>query len=78
MPKPKIMTLLVIRKIARWPSSNGSRFSAYIPKYDENNAGKIIATRVSKTTERAQKKTTYEIFDECCKSLIYLIYRMTK
>ena len=56
MPKPKIIALLVIRKIARWPSSNGSRFSACKPKYDENRAGKIIVVRVSKTITRVQKK----------------------
>ena len=57
MPNPKIMTLLVIRKIDWCPSSNGSRFSAYIPKYDENKAGNTIAVRVSKTTVSVQKKT---------------------
>jgi len=37
--------------------SNGFRFSPNMPKYDENNAGKIKEMRVSNTTTRVQKKT---------------------
>jgi hypothetical protein len=58
MPKPNITTLLTIRKIDWCPNSNASRFSAYIPKTDENNAGKITGIRVSNTTISVAKKTT--------------------
>jgi len=51
------MTLLTTRKIDRYPGSNGSRFSVNIPKYDENNAGKITGIRVSNTITRVGKKT---------------------
>jgi hypothetical protein len=57
MPKPKITTLLTIRKTDWYPGSDGFRFSVNMPKTDENNAGKITGVRVSNTTVRVQKNT---------------------
>jgi len=51
------MTLLTTRKIDRLLNSKGFRFSANMPKYDENNAGKIKETSVRITTVIVGKKT---------------------
>ena len=46
-----------MRKIEWLLDSNGFRFSPNLPKYDENNAGKIKVMSVSATTASAGKNT---------------------